>query len=228
MPPKRSKYVPVGINYHVELCEDRHYYSVPHYLRKRGEKTKVKVIYNDRTAAIYYENVWIDQHKRDRPPNGYSTLPEHMPLHHRYVAELSPERFMRLAKAVGEDVNLVVEKMLGSRKHPEQAFKVCMGLLNLSKEYGAERVNRAFRSTMETGVKNKFTPVELVDHLVDAEWDDRSHVPITEWHEIIGDPTIADALCDRFVHTTHRIQLEGESVRKIYSHRAGDTERKSE
>ncbi|MGQ9617175.1 MAG: hypothetical protein ACUVWJ_12345 [Spirochaetota bacterium] len=117
------------INYHVELCEDRHYYSA-RYLRKRGEKTKVKVIYNDRMVAIYYENVWIAQHKRDQPPNGYSTLPEHMPLNHRYVAEWSPERFMRLARAVGEDVNLVVEKMLGSRKHPEQAFKVCMGVLN--------------------------------------------------------------------------------------------------
>ena len=32
---------------------------------------------------------------------------------------------------------------------------------------------RAFRSTIETGVKNQFTPDELVSHLVDAEWDDR-------------------------------------------------------
>lgn len=55
-----------------------------------------------------------------------------------------------------------------------------------------------------------------------------SQVPITKWHDIIGDPTIADAICDRIVHTAHRIQLEGESVRKIYSHRAGDTERKEE
>ena len=32
---------------------------------------------------------------------------------------------------------------------------------------------RAFRSAMETGVKNQFTPDEIISHLVDAKWDDR-------------------------------------------------------
>ena len=32
---------------------------------------------------------------------------------------------------------------------------------------------RAFRGTIETGIKNKYTPDELLSHLVDAEWDDR-------------------------------------------------------
>ncbi|MHC1624308.1 MAG: ATP-binding protein, partial [Candidatus Methanospirareceae archaeon] len=44
-----------------------------------------------------------------------------------------------------------------------------------------------------------------------------SQIPINRWHEIIGDPTIADAICDRIVHSAHRIELKGESVRKIYA-----------
>jgi len=44
-----------------------------------------------------------------------------------------------------------------------------------------------------------------------------SQVPISAWHDLIGDPTIADAICDRIVHSAHRIVLNGESVRKIYS-----------
>jgi len=44
-----------------------------------------------------------------------------------------------------------------------------------------------------------------------------SQIPINKWHEIIGDPTIADAICDRIVHNAHRIELKGESVRKIYA-----------
>jgi len=44
-----------------------------------------------------------------------------------------------------------------------------------------------------------------------------SQVPISAWHDLIGDPTIADAICDRIVHSAHRIELNGESVRKIYS-----------
>lgn len=44
-----------------------------------------------------------------------------------------------------------------------------------------------------------------------------SQLPINKWHEVIGDPTIADAICDRIIHTAHRIELKGESVRKLYS-----------
>jgi DNA replication protein DnaC len=35
-----------------------------------------------------------------------------------------------------------------------------------------------------------------------------------QWHAVIGDPTLADAICDRVVHNAHRIKLMGESLRK--------------
>lgn len=41
-----------------------------------------------------------------------------------------------------------------------------------------------------------------------------SQLPLETWHEIIGDPTIADAILDRVVHNAYRIQLSGESLRK--------------
>jgi len=44
-----------------------------------------------------------------------------------------------------------------------------------------------------------------------------SQLPVKNWHTIIGDPTIADAICDRIIHNAHRIELKGESVRKIYA-----------
>ena len=43
-----------------------------------------------------------------------------------------------------------------------------------------------------------------------------SQLPVNNWHEVIGDPTIADAICDRIIHNAHRIELEGDSLRKIY------------
>jgi DNA replication protein DnaC len=46
-----------------------------------------------------------------------------------------------------------------------------------------------------------------------------SQIPINKWHQVIGDPTIADAICDRIIHNSHRIELKGESVRKIYANR---------
>ncbi len=45
-----------------------------------------------------------------------------------------------------------------------------------------------------------------------------SQFPIDAWHDIIGDPTLADAICDRVVHNAHKIILKGgESMRKVYS-----------
>ena len=41
-----------------------------------------------------------------------------------------------------------------------------------------------------------------------------SQFPVSQWHDVIGDPTIADAILDRIVHNAHRIELKGESVRK--------------
>ena len=42
-----------------------------------------------------------------------------------------------------------------------------------------------------------------------------SQLPVAHWHEHIGNPTIADAVLDRLVHTAHRIELKGESLRKL-------------
>ena len=41
-----------------------------------------------------------------------------------------------------------------------------------------------------------------------------SQLPVDRWHEIIGDPTYADAILDRLVHNAHRIELEGEIMRR--------------
>jgi len=41
-----------------------------------------------------------------------------------------------------------------------------------------------------------------------------SQLPVSRWHDLIGEPTIADAILDRIVHNAHRIELEGDSMRK--------------
>jgi DNA replication protein DnaC len=41
-----------------------------------------------------------------------------------------------------------------------------------------------------------------------------SQVPIDKWHQVIGDPTYADAILDRLVHNAHRIDLAGDSLRR--------------
>ena len=44
-----------------------------------------------------------------------------------------------------------------------------------------------------------------------------SQLPVDHWHDIIGDPTLADAILDRLIHNAYRINLKGESMRKRHA-----------
>ena len=116
-PLQQIREVTVGFNYHVELREDRHHYSVPHHLRTRDPRTKVKLLYDERTVSIYYDNVRIVEYQRDRRPGGYTTLPHHMPPQHRWYAEWSPERFLRWGRALGANVEAVIAQVLQDAKY---------------------------------------------------------------------------------------------------------------
>lgn len=41
-----------------------------------------------------------------------------------------------------------------------------------------------------------------------------SQIPVDRWHDLIGEPTLADAILDRIIHNAHRLQLHGDSLRK--------------
>ena len=56
--------------------------------------------------------------------------------------------------------------------------------------------------------------------IVEDRYDTRSilitsQLPIERWYEIIGDPTLADAILDRIIHSAYRIALTGDSMRKL-------------
>lgn len=44
-----------------------------------------------------------------------------------------------------------------------------------------------------------------------------SQYPVSSWHDLIGEPTMADAILDRIIHNAHKITLKGESMRKTRS-----------
>lgn len=54
-----------------------------------------------------------------------------------------------------------------------------------------------------------------------------SQVPVSVWHEVIGEQTIADAILDRIVHDAHRIDMKGESMRRR-KNQSGDDYRELE
>jgi hypothetical protein len=102
-------------------------------------------------VAVYYDNQRIVQHHRDRTLGGYTTLPEHMPPDHRFYAEWSPERFQSWARSLGAEVEALILKVLNSKTYAPQAFRSCLGILNLKRKYGPERLNKACRRALNFG-----------------------------------------------------------------------------
>lgn len=151
LPEKRyeiKKYLKlkVGFNYHIEIREDKHYYSVP--FQYKGKQVKVIVANND--VEIFYDNIRLKSYHRIKTP-GYTTLAEHMPSNHRFYSEWNPERFISWAEKIGEEVKALIIKILENATYPEQSYRVCMGIINLSKKYDKKRLNNACLRALNFG-----------------------------------------------------------------------------
>jgi hypothetical protein len=76
-------------------------------------------------------------------------LPEHMPPSHRYYAEWNPARFIQWAGKTGEATARLVETILNSRPYPEQGYKACLGIINLTRDYEPVRIEAAARRALK-------------------------------------------------------------------------------
>ncbi len=140
------KPVKVNIDYHVQY--DLHCYSVPH--QYVGEKIELHA--GDTLVEAYFRRQLVATHPRRHTP-GFSTNPAHMPKRHQAHQQWSPGRLKRWASDIGPDTGAWVSGQFDRREHPEQAYRVCLGLLNLSKQYPAIRLNAACRIANRAGLE---------------------------------------------------------------------------
>ena len=139
------KKVTANIDYHVEF--DRRYYSVPYRLvRQRLELRATR-----HTIEVFKAGKRVASHVREYGRRRYVTDAEHMPAAHRAHAEWTPSRLIRWAATVSPATATLVEKILASRPHPEHAYRACLGLMNLAKRYGNDRVGAACERALTTG-----------------------------------------------------------------------------
>jgi transposase len=129
-------------NYHVLMGRDRHFYSVPHeHIGKQ-----VQVIYTRSVVEIYDGHRRIAFYERDRRPNAYTTVAEHMPPNHRYYAQIkgyTAQYFLEQAQKIGPACTSVAQCILEAKIFQEQAYNSCLGLLRFAKKYSAERLELA-------------------------------------------------------------------------------------
>jgi len=72
----------------------------------------------------------------------------HMPKHHRFKDDWSPEKLKWWAGNIGVETGLAVSCILEAKAHPEQAYKSCIGILNQAKKYGHTTLNLACRRAL--------------------------------------------------------------------------------
>jgi hypothetical protein len=136
----------VNIDYHVEV--DKHYYSVPYQLVR--EEIEVRRTAN--VVEMFHRGRRVASHTRSHVKCGYSTQDCHMPQSHREYAGWSPAKLASWAAQAGEATKSVVERIMGSRSHPQQGFRPCLGIMRLGKKYGYERLEGACRRAMHLRV----------------------------------------------------------------------------
>jgi len=139
------KTVKVNIDYHVEY--QQHHYSVPH--QYVGERLELHA--SDTLIQLYFQRRAVASHPRSRS-TGLTTEPAHMPERHRKHQQWTPERLRQWADTIGPDTCLWVSQRLDEKAHPEQAYRVCLGLLNLSRDYPPERLNGSCKLANREGL----------------------------------------------------------------------------
>lgn len=134
----------IAPDYHFILSADKHYYSVPWQLKG----TLVRVVFDERTVAFYADGLRVTQHHRNRITGAYTTEASHMPPHHRFVHSWSAGKFEKWAAAIGNETLMVIKQILSSKRHEEQAYKSCMGVLSLAKKHNPQELNQACRMAL--------------------------------------------------------------------------------
>lgn len=135
---------------HVLLQKDKHHYSVPYQLIGR----KVKVVYSPKKVWIYHNHECVAEHERTKSPYNYTTLESHLASTHKFITQWNPDYFLKWAASIHPDVELVIRNVLERKKHPEQAYRSCIGILSLAKKVGNDRLVMACERALEYGVCN--------------------------------------------------------------------------
>ena len=136
----------VHIDYHVEVLE--HYYSVPYQLVK--QELDVRISAN--TVELLHEGKRVASHCRSALKGRHTTLTAHMPRAHQQYAEWTPQRLVRWAERSGPATAELVATILGSRAHPQQGFRACLGIMRLGKTYTDARLESACRRALQINV----------------------------------------------------------------------------
>jgi DNA replication protein DnaC len=93
----------------------------------------------------------------------------------------------------------------GDGRFPRMFRALTKAKLLILDDWGPDKLNDQQRRDLMEIVEDRYETGSIII---------TSQLPVDTWHDIIGEPTLADAILDRIVHNAHRLELDGESIRK--------------
>lgn len=174
----RAKVQKIG---YVYFSPDKSYYSVPY--RYIGKSTQIH--YTRDIVEVYHYHERIAFHKRSSLKGNYNTIKEHLSSTHRKYLDWSPEYFKKQAAVLGPNVLACVNDLFIESDYPETAYKRAMGIIQLSKGYGRDRLdaacNRAIYAKAVSYNRIKNILENNLDRVAPEEPDTKqSHIPSHE------------------------------------------------
>jgi len=160
---KEYTYATVLKTSHVQLSRDKHYYSVPYqYI---GDKVTIACTLS--SVSIYLKNERIAFHPRSLKKYGYTSVKEHLPSQHQFIAEWSPDKFIRWALTIDPVVEAFIKKVLEAKVYPEQAYRSCVGILSFDKKIGRQRLINACKRATHFNTYN----YKIIERIIQSKHD---------------------------------------------------------
>lgn len=153
----------LGFDYHIEI--DGHYYSAPYELTK--EPIEVRITAN--VIEIFSKGTRVASHIRSYRRGTHTTIQEHMPKKHQKHHQWTPGRFLNWANSIGPKTLYLTKHIIEIKKHPEQAYRVCLGLLNLCKRYSKERLEAACNRAIHYHTFTRRSVAEILKNGLDKQ-----------------------------------------------------------
>ena len=146
----------LGLDYHVEV--DGHYYSAPYELAHEMVELRI----TEKVIEILHKNTRVASHVRSYRKGSHTTITEHMPKKHQKHMQWTPGRFLNWANTIGPKTFDLTKRLIEKKDHPEQAYRACLGLLNLVRQYGSERLEAACQRAIHYRVFTRRSVAEIL------------------------------------------------------------------
>ena len=125
----------------------------------------------------------VASHRRSFLKGRHTTLTAHMPTAHQQYADWTPQRLVGWAQKTGPATAGLIATILGSRAHPQQGFRSCLGVMRLGKSYGDERLEAACQRALRLNAASFKSLQSILKHGLDRQplpgEKDASNEPIT-------------------------------------------------